>query len=171
VVKETTGLNEYDRGELFELLKILASRMTSTVAEQIDADELARRLDVPMLDANALMIEREEQAPEEQPEVNEEEEQPEQPPQEEAAEAAFAFGRGEISLAAFMERIGMAYDPDKALPRDVLDKILSEPLDPVRQDDIDATITEEDIERVKRILDDVPELADLETVEAINEQE
>jgi len=41
----------------------------------------------------------------------------------------------------------------------------------VRQDDIDATITEEDIERVKRILDDVPELADLETVEAINEQE
>lgn len=149
VVKRTTGLNEYDRGELFQLLKILASRMDSTTALQIDEGELAHRLDVPM--RNTVMIER----PMEE----------EQPVSEEASAAAFAFARGQISLADFMGRMGMAFDPEKALPRDVVDKILSESLDPESQDAEDAVITEEDIKRVKKMLEDVPELGMIDLLE------
>jgi len=71
--------------------------------------------------------------------------------------------------------MGMAFDPEKALPRDVIDKILSESLDPESQDAEDAVITEEDIERVKKALEEIPELKDLGLIEvageAINEQE
>lgn len=160
VIKETTGLNEYDRGELFELLKVLASRMTSAVATEIDHQELAHRLGVPMRDV--VMVTR--------PEVNQEDEE-EIPSEEQAAEAAVAFGRGEISLEAFMRRMGMAYDPDKALPRDRLEKMIGRPLPSEADDTADAEITEEDIDRVMKALEEIPELADLDLVEATTEEE
>ena len=50
VVKVTTGLNEYDRGEVFELLRIL-TRKDAGAASRIDQDLLAHRLGVPMVSA------------------------------------------------------------------------------------------------------------------------
>jgi len=171
VVKRTTGLNEYDRGELFQLLKILVSRLTSAAADRVDVDELAHRLDVPM--RNTVMTAR--RSPpggsqkEEEPEPEEQPVSVEDPRQgEEASAAAFAFARGQISLADFMGRMGMAFDPEKALPRDVIDKILSESLDPESQDAEDAVITEEDIRRVKKALEDMPELG---LIDLLEEQE
>jgi len=174
VVKRTTGLNEYDRGELFELLKILAATMDSTAPLQIDVEELAHRLDVPMSDA--VMIGRpkaEEPEPEEPAPVEDSALSgiSDRQAEEASAAAAYAFARGEISLAGFMGRMGMAFDPEKALPQDVVDKILSETLGPESDDDQAAVITAEDVRRVVKTLEDIPELQDLETVEVLNEQE
>jgi hypothetical protein len=49
VTKVTTGLNEYDRGEIFELVRILAQRIEDRASTPFDLETLAHRIGVPIV--------------------------------------------------------------------------------------------------------------------------
>jgi len=151
VEKVTTGLNEYDRGELFALLQVLAQRMDSDAATRIDPDRLAHHLGVPVYDV--MSTEREPMTEETQ----------EQSPTEEATDESPAGSGAAVAAQQVAPVTASAYDPDKNPSREVLERMLRDPL----PDDADeaAIITEADVARVTRILDEMPELDELETVE------
>lgn len=161
VTKHTTGLNEYDRGELFRLLEILVGKQAGEAEGRIDASTLIHRLGVP----EQAYVAPPEPEPEPEPEPGEEgEEEPgedeEEPETEEETVAEKPRRRGLVTAPG--------YDPKKNPSREVLEKILSERLG----DDTDdaAIITPADIDRaVERLMDEVPEVANLETVEVIAE--
>ena len=50
VLKVTTGLNEYDRGEIFELVRILAQRIDDRASTPFDLETLAHRIGVPIVE-------------------------------------------------------------------------------------------------------------------------
>ena len=143
--KVTTGLNEYDRGELFELLKILASRMDGETATLLDAGGLAHRLDVPTRSSESV-------EPEPGPE-------PERNVQMVGADVD----------APTVDSGVPAGDDQGNMPREVLEHLLSEP--PLEDDDQAAVITEADIERVRKALEDFPEIEALKTVEVVERKE
>jgi len=156
VEKVTTGLNEYDRGELFALLQILAQRMDSEAADLIDPGRLAHHLGVPIREATSRAIQEDEDVSEEEREKGQESASADEPPTNESSTAA-------VTAQQVAPAAAPGFDPEKALPREVLEGLLSQPL----SDDADeaSVITEADIARAKRLLDDIPEIADLETVE------
>ena len=77
VTKVTVGLHQSDRGELFTLMAALVNRMDSTAAARIDVDELAHRLDVPIVPQEEAPAEP---SPEIPPEAAPEESLPETAP-------------------------------------------------------------------------------------------
>jgi len=135
--KVTTGLNEYDRGELFELLKILAGRMDGETATLLDAGGLAHRLDVPTRSSSESTEPRSE-------------------------------GNTQMTIGADMDEPTPAGE-GSGLSREDLERLIGEPL--ADDDDQAAVITDEDITRVRKALEDFPEIAELETVEVVERKE
>jgi len=163
VEKVTTGLNEYDRGELFALLQILAQRMDGEAADLIDQGGLIHTLGVPVREAPAREGDNVDDQRIDDQEVAD---QGVQDTGDEIAQRAAAHLASTVDprlVRSMKTALAAGYDPAKNPPREVLEKILSQPL----PDDADeaSVITEADIARAMRILEEIPELDELETVE------
>lgn len=162
VIKRTTGLNEADRGEMFELIKLVLARAGSPDADRVDVDALAHRLDIP--------LRRRPPRPRQEPPAEEEQEEEEPVTDEQQPTETPAAGQPEQEAqAALAAQVDSTYDP-KLNPSD--EALMQMIADPVPDDDTAAaTITEDDLERVARLLEKYPELADLETVEVVERGE
>jgi len=154
VEKVTTGLNEYDRGELFALLQVLAQRMDSEAATMIDPGRLAHHLGVPVYESAPARSESDPMSEETQ----------EQLPAGDGTPVRAAVAAQQVAPPATPN-----YDSDRNPSREVLERMLRDPL-PNDADDA-AVITDADIARVMRMLDEMPELDELETVEVGAQEE
>jgi len=152
VRKVTIGLHESDREELFQIVQAALQRIDSPMERVIDVRGMLNRLAIPMRPEREMEMSQERQKPEEQ----------------EGEGLQSKADEGQTNGGVSMEQVtpqSSRYDPKKNPSREVLERMLSEPVEPIA--DEEADVTEDDIERAMRWLDENPEakklLEDLET--------
>lgn len=158
VRKKTVGLSEADRAEMFKVLEILLQKMDSDAERHIDVGGLVHKLGMPENENPAPAPPKPgEQPPEGPPEAGGEEPEPAPLPR------RLFDGKERPTVSA-----QSTYDPKKNPPKEVLEHFISEP--PTDSSSF-AEITDEDKEDMARLLEEMPELRNLETVEVVERKD